>query len=78
MRPSIGQMCIVEPPKRGAREQGPGLLIPRGSSWLRILGGGGGSLWAEVEDLGLQSSDSSLALATVSFLDPGGLAQVPF
>ena len=71
-------MCIVEPPKRGAREQGPGLLIPRGSSWLKILGGGGGSLWAEVEDLGLQSSDSSLALATVSFLDPGVLAQVPF
>ena len=78
MRPSIGQMCIVEPPKRGAREQGPGLLIPRGSSGLKSLGGGGGSLWAEVEDLGLQSSDSSLALATVSFLDPGGLAQVPF
>ena len=78
MRPSIGQMCIIEPPKCGAGEQGPGLLIPRGSSWLKILGGRGGSLWAEVEDLGLQSSDSSLALATGSFLDPGGLVQVPF
>lgn len=79
MRPSIGQMCIIKPPKCGAREPGPGLLTPRGSSWLKILGGGGGgSLWAEAEDLGLQSSETSLALATGVFLDPGGSAQVPF
>ena len=43
-----------------------------------VGGGGGGSLWAEAEDLGLQSSESSLALATGVFLDPGGSAQVPF